>query len=614
MSEPEYVSRLEKENIAVLVGPNSGGLISIDFDDDNAYVEFAAINREVCQTTKSYGGRGLNIWLRIRGDYPDSVSRLINGKNENVGEWRGGRGITIVDGTHTSGCEYRIDSEFPVKIVTFDDLKWQESWQEYPGRVDPYTVLVGRFGPPFHEGGSGGVSLNESFIAGWIECENDIVFASEFQKFFQYSPEEGIWHPLLSQQVDAIISFYLSRLAKESGKSMLHFKKRKTVLVSIRSQLESQALRCILRAGRQRDWHAVSVANTVIVVTEPTSMMKSSVFPMEFSQSFLHLGKSDINYEEGAECPRFLNELLSPVLDPDDIALLQMVFGLILVTRNDLQKILLLEGAGNLGKGVVTRILDSVVGRNQVTELRTQNLLSRFELSRFRGMQLLAGRDVQFDFLRRPGAAILKALTGGDLLNTELKNVNEAGSLVGDFHVVITSNSPLLLRVDEDSTAWERRLLIIPFHAPSGDLPKRIRNFEQILLSEEGPGILNWVLQGAQRALQEIFEHGTILLTPLQRARIENRVKESDTIGFFVDEGLVFSSKSSISSEQLLEAYQNFCSDKSIVCERDRAFQMNVKYHIERRFGSKVRPSENTTCSQNSARRRGYFGIALANA
>src|SRR5690606_12665298 len=144
------------------------------------------------------------------------------------------------------------------------------------------------------------------------------------------------------------IASYISRLAVESDDEGLHFKIRKTIVASIRSLLAAQTFSSFERSGNYKDWHCVAASNCVIAVVEPSVERGSMLCSLQFSPKFLLLGKSDVPFEEGAECPRFLNELLCPVLDPADVALLQKMLGLILVSRNSLQKILLLEGAGGL--------------------------------------------------------------------------------------------------------------------------------------------------------------------------------------------------------------------------------------------------------------------------
>jgi len=561
---------------------------------------------------RTSGARGLNLWFRMTGEYLAKVVKLRNGKDEEVGEWRAGSEFTIVDGIHPKGMEYRIDGAFPVRTVSAEDISWPEDWQKHPGKQDAFEILQERFGLPYAEGTSGGVQLNESFVAGWIESEVEIKYAKELKQFVRYSEEEGIWKKMTTQEVDALIAQYLSRLASECSVEALHFKKRKAVIRSILSQLEAETVSSFLNPIPGEGWHKVAAANMLVGVVVPDADLRSSICPLGgLYPAFRLLGKSEVSYEEGAVCPRFLENLLCPVLDPEDVVILQKMYGLILLGRNDLQKILLLEGAGDLGKGVATRVLDSVLGRALVTELRTEHLRGRFELSRFLGKRLLAGRDVSSDFLKSPGASMLKALTGGDLLSSETKNANAFEDLVGDFHVVITSNSPLLLRIDEDSTAWERRLVIIPFRAPTDGLPKRILNFEAILLRDEGPGILNWMLEGAQIALTEIHEHGTIVLSAAQQSRVRDWVSVSDTVNFFVEDGLVLAQGQCLSSRQMLEAYQRFCADKALPVENDRVFQMRVKSRIENRFEGNVSYSENISCSEGGGKVRGYRGIAL---
>jgi len=614
MNEVGYCSQLEAGNIAILVGPNSGHLVSIDFDDDAAFEEFASLNPELSKTLQTFGARGRNLWFRMTGEYLATVIKLRNGKDEEVGEWRAGGGVTIVDGVHPEGMEYRIDGEFPVRTISSKDISWPEDWQKYPGKRDPSEILQERFGPPCSEGSNGGVQLNESFVAGWIECEVRIAYAKELKQFVRYSEKDGIWKRLVDQEVDGLISDYIGRLASECGLESLHFKKKSTVIRSIKVLLEAGTVSSFLRPASWKGVCQVAAANEVVGVVEPTEEgLTAQICPLNcFSPHFYLLGKSEVPYEEGAVCPRFLEDLLRPVLDPEDVVLLQKMYGLILLGRNDLQKILLLEGAGDLGKGVATRVLDSVLGRALVTELRTEHLRGRFELSRFLGKRLLAGRDVSSDFLKSPGASMLKALTGGDLLSSETKNASAFEDLVGDFHVVITSNSPLLLRIDEDSTAWVRRLVIIPFRTPIDGLPKRILNFEAILLRDEGPGILNWMLEGAQIALTEIHEHGTIVLSPTQKARVSDRVRVSNTVNFFVEDGLMLVPDHCISSQHLLEAYQRFCADKALSVENDRVFQMRVKSLIENRFEGSVRYSENIPSLGGGSHVRGYRGLALA--
>src|SRR5262249_43098231 len=161
-------------------------------------------------------------------------------------------------------------------------------------------------------------------------------------------------------------------------------------------------------------------------------------------------------------------------------------------------------------------------------QLRTSRLDERFEMSAFLNKTVLLAPDVKPDFLQRYGASLLKVLTGGDYLQAEMKGANERQSLEGVFCPVITSNSRLHARIEGDAEAWRRRLLRVWF--ASASKAQRIRDYHKLLVSEEGPGLLNFGLTGAQLLLHDLKETGVIELTGEQRLRVDRFVDESQSL------------------------------------------------------------------------------------
>lgn len=609
MTDPQHLAILERNNIAILTGAASGNLISIDFDDDAAYKEFCDLNPELCKTRRTIGARGCNLWYRISGEYPTGVRKLTGRDGRPVGELRAGGGITVVAGRHPLGTDYQIDSSFLLRVVAFEDIRWPESWNGVTEKVDPLDELTRKHGPPMLVGERGGVQLNEAFIAAWILKENHIAFAKENERFYMYDEAAGIWPVRSAREVDRLIHDYIARLASESTVDRVHLQNRSGIAASIRQQLAaltSQAFFVPFRADR---WIAFPANNTVVAVIPASSGCLENLAAIPFNPSFRFITKSEVDFAVGAGCPRFLGDLLGPVLSPDDILLLQKMVGLAIVGENDVQKILLLEGQGNLGKGVLVRVIQKMMGRVLTTELRTRHLEGRFETSRFLGKRLLLGHDVQPDFLNTKSASLLKALTGGDSVSTEVKGSNGICDLEGRLHVFITSNAPLLVRVEADASAWRRRLVIISFHPPAGGLATRIPRFEDELVRGEGPGILNWMLQGALAAWADIRETGTIRMTPEQARRVDDRVRASDTVGVFVEERLDVLPEGGVASQTLWEAYLGFCRERGFAAVLERVFLTQIKAVMEVRWGGRVQATENL--SHNGVRCRGYRGVGL---
>jgi phage/plasmid-associated DNA primase len=115
----------------------------------------------------------------------------------------------------------------------------------------------------------------------------------------------------------------------------------------------------------------------------------------------------------------------------------------------------------------------------------------------------------------------------------------------------------LRVRLDGDGGAWRRRLIILRFKQPPPK--KRIPNFAEKLVVEEGAGILRWALAGLLRARQELAATGDLILTPPQQSRIDALLSESDSIRRFVAE-CTARGEGNVTSHELVEAYFHFCA------------------------------------------------------
>ena len=179
---------------------------------------------------------------------------------------------------------------------------------------------------------------------------------------------------------------------------------------------------------------------------------------VSFSPEFYSRNQSPILFDENAQCPRFLDELLYPATTSEDAILIQKYTGLCLLGNNLIQRLLILDGEAGRGKSTISLIIQGLVGLNNVTELRTKHLAERFEVYRYLKKTLLIGVDVPGDFLSQKGAYVLKALVGGDWMSAEQKGGTRSFQLQGNYCVVITSNSRLQVRLDGDIGAWEEEV------------------------------------------------------------------------------------------------------------------------------------------------------------
>ena len=249
-----------------------------------------------------------------------------------------------------------------------------------------------------------------------------------------------------------------------------------------------------------------------------------------------------------------------PAVHPEDAILLQKYSGLCLLGNNLIQRMLILDGEAERGKTQFANVIRGIVGQENVTELRTRFLGERFELYRFLRKSLLVGVDVDPDFLSAKGASVLKGLVGGDWLDAERKCGTECFPVQGKFCAIVTSNTRLRVRLQGDIGAWRRRLLIVRYEAPAPK--KKIPDFGELLVREEGSGILNWCLAGLGALLQEVAEFGDIVLSARQKSIVDALLGESDSLRGFLSQRIKRSPESDVSVKELVEGYATYCPER----------------------------------------------------
>ena len=552
MSDPAYLRSLETGNIGVLVGAPSNGLCSIDIDADEHVEPFLALNPKLKGTLQTKGQRGCNVWVRIEGGCPNLTSLDLDssadGETKKWGEWRGTGGQTVTMGKHPSGCDYQVIQEAKPITIRFDEIVWPPNVR-LPWPDSHYARIVAKAGEPYSTGERGAVYLNQMFFTEKFAEEHLILYEPDEKTFYCYDESTGLWRPKTSDSLKWCVTQEMKAYADTQRGSIdpSDYDERfcETIVQLSKGRTEQKG---VFERGNGR----VHLANGVIDLNQIPPVL------LGFSPIFHSRNRSPVSLDPLAKCPRFAGELLSSALNKDDIRLLQCYCGSLLLGRNLAHVILLLTGTAGGGKSTLVEIIERIVGRENVVELRTQLLLERFELARLIGKTLLTGKDVQAEFLMLKGASAIKKLVGHDFLSAEKKNSNACFDLAGEYDVLITCNSRLRVKLEGDADAWRRRLLLIHYNQPKPKKP--IPDFAGKLLASEGAGILNWMLQGAQMFLEDLEEVGGFRLTDEQKGRVESLLAESDSIRAFVKEWLKPGEKSDdVTVEELKLAYVQFC-------------------------------------------------------
>lgn len=596
MQDEDYRAQLEASpNLGVILGKQSGPLATVDIDVEEYVGPFLEANPRLRQCLRTRGAKGCQIWAWLKPDpklvglglpnwqrgFPDQrfniPHRVVtqpmadgNGGTKEVPlvvmEWRAGATQSVIQGIHPSGNEYRVVVEAPPAEISFRDIIWPE-YLRRPWDDDLFRAVEGLFGSPFSETPKG-LKLSQHFWAARYALMHDVIYEPDEVRFYIYNSGTGGWEPRISSQVFAEISKDLLRVGRDlEGQLAEHLKgalARSTDSVSsVATFLEGEVARPRVF---DRDPGVIHLLNGMLDV-RTTPPFLDSFSPNYFSRNQVrHL------YAPGSPCPLWKEKLLADALDADDQVLLQKMAGMCLLGNNLLQRIVILTGNAGSGKSQIAQVIQGIIGRHNVSQLRTEHLDERFEAEGFIGKTLLVGSDVPGSFLNRASASQLKSLTGGDYLQAEIKGGRRV-DITGNFNVIITCNSRLVVKTDEDSGAWRRRLVILSFNRPPP--VEKIPDLAKLILATEASGVLDWMIEGARMVLHDVEAHGRLVMSPAQSQRVEALLNESESVRHYVETALEVVDKElgiATTNDELLEGYREFCAERGWNALADTTF------------------------------------------
>ncbi len=566
-----YRQLLSLSNIAVRLGRTSGGLVAIDFDEDDRVMEWDLVNGHLGRTLRSRGARGCQVWLRIRGEYPPSET--VRG----FYEWRADDRLSTIVGTHPSGVQYQWTIPNAPLEVEFKEIVWPDGWP-LPWLETELQEIQDAYGRCVLVGSNGGVTFNQSALCARFAKEFPILFDKQSGQFYLYVEDTGLWTALDKDTATSMVRRNLIQQLRDleiaNGESVY-----KVAISRITQNMVEQISRMLQGEIGHSDPFAKRAPKVVHVANGMIDLREQPFAFQKFDQKYFSRNQIPIPWHAEARCDRFLNELLKTALADEDIETLQRWCGMAILGRNLAQMILILSGGAGTGKSTIASIIKLMIGVKNIAQLRTEHLDERFELAQYYGKSLLIGSDVRENFLNQSSAHVLKALTGGDPISGEIKGKTGQVALVGHYNVLITANTRLTVKLHGDTAAWARRLIIVQFDQPPPEQP--IIGFDELLVEEEGSGILNWMVEGAQKVLAT--KRNPIPLTDHQFSRVQDLLSESDAARKFISD-CVRRSKfpiDYITTDSLYTAYLEYCDVRGWRSDTRRNWEMKCSDLME---------------------------------
>lgn len=439
--------------------------------------------------------------------------------------------------------------------------------------------------------------LNQRFFAGLFLEKNQILYDPVAKKFLLYSPESGLFGLLTEDRLKARLGTLIHEFGVQQSWGEFDMLITDSTLSAISRLLRGMAENCNEFDAHP---HVIHCMNTILEY-EPS---QGKFLPKPFDPNYRCTTTLPVQYVPEATAPEFLEKLLAPAMTKDDMDLFQLYAGQCLLGKNYSQTFLLITGTAAGGKSTLSKIIETMIGKEKCIGLRIEKLNGNFEIGRCRGKTLLTGKDVDSKVLSCAGARNIKSLTGGDPQSGELKNSNEIVDIHGTFNIIIVSNAFLRVEFDSDIEAWRRRILWINFEKPPLPLDKRITDYDQVLIRKEGSGILNWMLTGAERLLSN---GGKIYKTSEQMIRVDSLMKSSDGVKIFVQHCVKPKVDSDVSIAEMVYACNTFFDKMRWTRFSERVIQQHLKTAMEEIHHR----MSNVPVTRHGTRIRGYQNFQI---
>jgi putative DNA primase/helicase len=243
--------------------------------------------------------------------------------------------------------------------------------------------------------------------------------------------------------------------------------------------------------------------------------------------------RSPIKYDPAAECPKWEKFILDIMDGKKHMrAYLARCCGYTLTADTGEQCFFMPLGRGGTGKstflGVMQRIMGDYckVADAETFMLKRGDSGQPFEMAGMEGVRLLMAIETEEG--KRLATAKLKRMTGQDSV-TACRKFQNIYSFIPQWKIWLATNDAPGTRADDDAF-WDRAKPI-PFEVKFRGTDKEIENYADVLVKEEGSGILNWCIAG----MAQYRDNGLAHPEDIAKAADEWR-EEDDWLQKFMEE------------------------------------------------------------------------------
>jgi putative DNA primase/helicase len=238
-----------------------------------------------------------------------------------------------------------------------------------------------------------------------------------------------------------------------------------------------------------------------------------------------------VNFCENAKCPKWL-EALNTIFagNKELIRYVQQLLGYGMTGDTGEHILIVAYGTGCNGKSTIMNVILNLLGEYAAPAIESLLIGQKHEhlchIAMLYGLRLVTVSETSKDAPLRE--ARVKELTGDEYITA--RRMRENPWKFRRTHTFWMSTNHLPKVNGNDEGIW-RRIKVIPFLTDIREVTTPNTELVQQLVKDEGPGILNWLLNGVKDYLQNGFQEPDCV-----KLATDNYRAEEDEVGRFIDD------------------------------------------------------------------------------
>lgn len=233
----------------------------------------------------------------------------------------------------------------------------------------------------------------------------------------------------------------------------------------------------------------------------------------------------------------------------------QQIVGMASVGKVYMEALIIAYGEGRNGKSTFWNTISKVLGTyagNMSADTLTIGCKRNVkpEMAELKGKRLIIAAELEEGM--RLNTSVIKQLCSTDDIYAEKKYKDPFKFTPSHTLVLYTNHLP---RVGANDAGTWRRLIVIPFNAKiegTGD----IKNYSDYLYAKAGPYIMQWIIDGAKKAIAKGFK---FTLPVCVASAIEAYRADNDWLGHFIEECCEIGDGYLAKSGELYQSYRSHC-------------------------------------------------------